>query len=90
MAHTYKAQDYAANNGTEMKDRIAEQGAKAAEQVSRAAQSAQDQAAMVGENMKVVAGNLDTAVRRSIQDQPMTTLAMAAAVGFVLGAIWKS
>ncbi len=91
MAHTHKAQDYSpANNGTEMKDRIAEQGAKAADQVSRAAQSAQDQAAMVGENMKVVAGNLDTAVRRSIQDQPMTTLAMAAAVGFVLGAIWKS
>ncbi len=91
MAHTHKAQDYSpTNNGTEMKDRIAEQGAKAADQVSRAAQSAQDQAAMVGENMKVVAGNLDTAVRRSIQDQPMTTLAMAAAVGFVLGAIWKS
>jgi ElaB/YqjD/DUF883 family membrane-anchored ribosome-binding protein len=25
-----------------------------------------------------------------VKDQPMATLAMAAAVGFVLGAIWKS
>lgn len=92
MAHTYKAQDYqhGSNATHDMKDRIAEQGAKAADQVSRAAQSAQDQATMVGENMKVVANNLDRAVRRSIQDQPMTTLAMAAALGFVLGAIWKS
>ena len=92
MAQTYKAQDYqhGSSNANDIKDRLAEQGSKAADQVSRAAQSAQDQAAMVGENMKVVANNLDSAVRRSIQDQPMTTLAMAAALGFVLGAIWKS
>ena len=92
MAQTYKSQDYQHGGTTanDVKDRLAEQGSKAADQVSRAAQSAQDQAAMVGENMKVVANNLDTAVRRSIQDQPMTTLAMGAALGFVLGAIWKS
>jgi ElaB/YqjD/DUF883 family membrane-anchored ribosome-binding protein len=37
-----------------------------------------------------VAGNLKGAVDKSVKDQPMTTLAVAAAVGFVLGALWKS
>jgi ElaB/YqjD/DUF883 family membrane-anchored ribosome-binding protein len=37
-----------------------------------------------------VAGNFKKAVDKSVKDQPMATLAMAAAVGFVLGALWKS
>jgi hypothetical protein len=37
-----------------------------------------------------VAGNLKKAVDKSTRDQPMATLAMAAALGFVLGAIWKT
>jgi ElaB/YqjD/DUF883 family membrane-anchored ribosome-binding protein len=30
------------------------------------------------------------ALDKSVENQPMATLAMAAIVGFVLGAIWKS
>jgi len=37
-----------------------------------------------------VADNLKTAADRSVKDQPMATLALAAALGFVLGALWKS
>ena len=37
-----------------------------------------------------VAGNLKGAVDKSVKDQPMATLALAAAVSFVLGAIWKA
>jgi ElaB/YqjD/DUF883 family membrane-anchored ribosome-binding protein len=37
-----------------------------------------------------VAGNIKGAVDKSVKDQPMATLAAAAAVGFVLGALWKS
>jgi ElaB/YqjD/DUF883 family membrane-anchored ribosome-binding protein len=37
-----------------------------------------------------VAGNFKRAVDKSVKEQPMTTLLMAAAVGFVLGALWKS
>jgi ElaB/YqjD/DUF883 family membrane-anchored ribosome-binding protein len=37
-----------------------------------------------------VAGNLKGAVDKSVKDQPMATLALAAVVGFVLGAIWKA
>jgi ElaB/YqjD/DUF883 family membrane-anchored ribosome-binding protein len=40
--------------------------------------------------MQEVAGNIKGAVDRSVKDQPMATLAMAALIGFVLGAIWKS
>ena len=93
MAQTgYKPQDFQHGkpNPDNLKDRITDQAERATDQMSRIAQSAQDQAGMVGDNMKMVASNLDTAVRRSIKDQPMTTLAMAAAMGFVLGAIWKS
>jgi ElaB/YqjD/DUF883 family membrane-anchored ribosome-binding protein len=37
-----------------------------------------------------VAGNVRTALDKSAREQPITTLLMAAAVGFVVGAIWKS
>jgi ElaB/YqjD/DUF883 family membrane-anchored ribosome-binding protein len=36
-----------------------------------------------------VASNIKTAVDKSVKDQPMTTLALALAAGFVLGALWK-
>lgn len=37
-----------------------------------------------------VTDNFNKAVQESVSNQPMTTLAMAIAVGFVLGAIWKA
>jgi len=42
------------------------------------------------EQVQEVADNFKTAVDKSIKDQPITTLVVAAAVGFVLGAIWKA
>ena len=42
------------------------------------------------ENAQAVAGNLRAAVDKSIQEQPMTTLIMAAAAGFLVGALWRS
>jgi ElaB/YqjD/DUF883 family membrane-anchored ribosome-binding protein len=43
-----------------------------------------------GERVQEVAENLKGAVDRSVKHQPMATLAMAAVMGFVLGALWKS
>jgi ElaB/YqjD/DUF883 family membrane-anchored ribosome-binding protein len=43
-----------------------------------------------GERMQEVADNFKSALDKSITDQPMATLATAAIVGFVLGALWKS
>ena len=62
----------------------------ATEQAGQFANRAAEEARHVGGNMQEVAGNLQGAVDRSVRDQPMATLAMAAVVGFVLGAIWKS
>ena len=39
---------------------------------------------------RAVGGNFEAAVRRSANDQPTATLAMAATFGFVLGALWRS
>jgi ElaB/YqjD/DUF883 family membrane-anchored ribosome-binding protein len=49
-----------------------------------------DRGREAGERMQEVAGNFKSAVDRSVKDQPIPTLAMAAAVGCVLGALWKS
>lgn len=49
-----------------------------------------DQGRQVQENVAEVAGNLRSAIDTSVKKQPMATLALAAAVGFVLGALWKA
>lgn len=66
-------------------------------QLERAGQTAEglaarttEQAREAGRSMQDVADNLSTAFDKSLRDQPMATLAVAAALGFVLGALWKS
>lgn len=59
---------------------------KAEKMVSDAAQHGRE----AGENVQNVADNFKGAVEKSLKDQPMTTLAAAALVGFLVGALWKS
>lgn len=49
-----------------------------------------DQGREAKEGVQEVAGNIKGAIDKSVSNQPMATLAVAAMVGFVLGAIWKS
>ena len=49
-----------------------------------------EQGREAGEQVQEVAGNIKGAVDKSVKDQPMATLAVVAALGFVLGALWKS
>lgn len=42
------------------------------------------------ESVGEVANNFYGATRKSVAKQPMATLAVAAGIGFVLGALWKS
>jgi ElaB/YqjD/DUF883 family membrane-anchored ribosome-binding protein len=42
------------------------------------------------QQVQEVAGNVRSALDKSAKEQPITTLLMAAAVGFVVGALWKS
>jgi ElaB/YqjD/DUF883 family membrane-anchored ribosome-binding protein len=67
-----------------------EQFKKVADRVEGYASGAADQVRDVSDRTGEVAGNLKKAVDKSVKDQPMVTLAMAAALGFVLGALWKS
>jgi ElaB/YqjD/DUF883 family membrane-anchored ribosome-binding protein len=41
-------------------------------------------------SVREVTDNFSTALDRSLDRQPMTTVALAVAVGFVLGALWKT
>ena len=58
--------------------------------IDEAAGSVQDIAKQTKKNIGAVGGNVQKAVDKSLNDQPYTTLAMAAAIGFVIGAIWKA
>jgi ElaB/YqjD/DUF883 family membrane-anchored ribosome-binding protein len=77
-----KAADLAAKAGATVEDAM--QGAE------RAAHKIHEQGREAGERVNEVAGNLKTAVDKSVREQPLTTLVVAAAAGFVLGALWKS
>ncbi len=78
-------------------DRASEYADKAGQQIDRALDTAEGMARQVAEQGREatervgeVAGNIKVAVDKSVKDQPMATLAVAAAVGFVMGALWKS
>ena len=88
MAQTpqYGGQSDLANK--DLKDKATDQFKKVADRVEGLASDAVDHLRDTGAGE--VAGNLKGAVDKSVKDQPMATLAIAAAVGFVLGAIWKA
>jgi ElaB/YqjD/DUF883 family membrane-anchored ribosome-binding protein len=71
-------------------DKATDQFKRVADQAEDVAQRVATQGREAGERMQEVAGNFKGAVDKSVKDQPMATLAMAAVVGFVLGALWKS
>ena len=48
-----------------------------------------DQAREYADNAREAAHNFKPYVERSMKEQPMTTLAIASVIGFVLGALWK-
>jgi ElaB/YqjD/DUF883 family membrane-anchored ribosome-binding protein len=77
--------DYTVGPGDTAGDRMRELADSASDRLSHAA----DQALEYGEKAQEVAKNFKPYVEKSLKDQPMATLAAAAAVGFVLGALWK-
>jgi ElaB/YqjD/DUF883 family membrane-anchored ribosome-binding protein len=73
-----------------LRDKATDQFNKAADKAESVVNRVADQSREAGERMQEVAGNFKGAVDRSVKDQPMATLAMAAMAGFVIGALWKS
>lgn len=71
--------------------------AKATDEVNKPAGQAEgvanrvtEQGREVSESLKNVARNFKGALDSSVKEEPMATLAMAAIVGLLLGALWKS
>jgi ElaB/YqjD/DUF883 family membrane-anchored ribosome-binding protein len=89
---TYGSRDtrFGRSTAEEAKDVAGQQAQRMAGQVESAAQAVAEQGRQMQDNVAVVATNFRTAFEKSMRDQPFTTLAMAAGIAFVLGAIWKS
>ena len=89
MAETqYGSRFDLSDKAADLKDKATDQFKKVADRAESLASDAVDHLRDTGAGE--VAGNLKGAVDKSVKDQPMATLAVAAAVGFVLGALWKS
>lgn len=85
------------NAGAGMADKASDIASAASVQIDKMVQSAEGTVRSVaaqgrdaGERVQEVAGNFQAAVDKSVREQPLATLAVAAALGFVLGALWKS
>lgn len=63
---------------------------KAKQSFDAASDRVQEVAGEAKHQVEEVAGNVKGVIDRSVKDQPLATLAMAAAIGFVVGALWKS
>lgn len=94
---TKRAQAAASDMASQVADKASEYAGKAGEQLEHAYEAADatvrsvaEQGREAGERVQEVAGNMKSAVDKSIKDQPMATLAVVGALGFVLGALWKS
>lgn len=61
---------------------VQERARATAQQVQRAGQDA-------AEGVRQVAGNFSHAFEQSLRERPAATVGMVAALGFVLGALWK-
>lgn len=90
-------EDEAKSVVTSMADKASTLASKAGQKLDEAIGSAESAATAVAhqgreasERVGEVAGNFKSALDRSVKDQPIATLAVAAALGFVIGAIWKS
>ncbi|MGQ0456344.1 MAG: DUF883 family protein [Hyphomicrobium sp.] len=63
---------------------------KAKQTFDTTSERVQEVAGEAKQHVQDVAGNVKGAIDKSVKDQPLITLLMAAALGFVIGAIWKS
>ena len=78
------------------KDQLREMADGARDQLKQTSEQAQEIAGKVaehareyGEKAQQAAKNFRPVVEQSLKEQPMTTLGIAAVIGFALGALWK-
>ncbi|MGE0023753.1 MAG: hypothetical protein AB7S70_09010 [Hyphomicrobium sp.] len=88
-SNTRTASDYS-RTVEDVAGKAADLAERTGEQIERTVQNFAEQGRQATEQIQVVADNFKSAVDKSVKDQPLTTLAIAAGVGFVIGALWKS
>ena len=81
--------DKATHQFEQIADKATDKFKSVADQAEGVANRVLEQGQEAGERLQQVAGNFKGAVDRSVKDQPMATLAMAAMLGFVIGALWR-
>jgi len=88
--------DYSKGSADAGKDRVREMADVATDKVKNVTESAEEIAGKVaahareyGEKAQEAVKNFKPYVDKSMKEQPMTTLGIAAIIGFVLGALWK-
>jgi ElaB/YqjD/DUF883 family membrane-anchored ribosome-binding protein len=84
--------DYSKGSAGAGKDRLREMADVATDNVKNATETAEEFAAKAreyGEKAQEAAKNFKPYVEKSMKEQPMATLGVAAVIGFVLGALWK-
>jgi ElaB/YqjD/DUF883 family membrane-anchored ribosome-binding protein len=75
---------------SDIKERADEQFGRAGERAGDITYKIAGRGREAGQRMQEVATNFKDALDKSVGDQPMATIAAAAMIGFVLGALWKS
>ena len=78
------------DQASNFKENAAVQASKMAEQTKSASNRLAEQARDAGAGMQEVAGNVKSALDKSLNEHPMATPALATIVGVFLGAIWKA
>ncbi|HWE20029.1 MAG TPA: hypothetical protein VG758_23085 [Hyphomicrobiaceae bacterium] len=73
----------------EMADTATDERKGLADRAQELAGDVSQQAREYGERAQDAARQVKPFVEKSLKEQPMMTLAAAAAIGFVLGALWK-
>jgi X-X-X-Leu-X-X-Gly heptad repeat protein len=88
--------DYSTSADKQAGDRLQNAADTAADKAAEIAANAQELATKAMEQAREYTGQAQEAVKnfkpfveKSMKEQPMATLAVAAAVGVVLGALWK-
>lgn len=84
-----RSADTAKERLREMADGATDQLKHVADSADEIAGKAAEQARVYGEKAQELAKNFKPFVEKSMKEQPMATLAAAAAIAFVLGVLWR-
>lgn len=89
LDYTKTTPDQTRESPADVADALARKVTDATAGAQELATKVADEARKYGEQAQEAVKNFKPYVEKSLKDQPMTTLAVAAAIGVLLGALWK-